>query len=148
MTKEQLEQYVALKREIEQLQVTLDKLRDKEVPVVAGKVKASSKYFPFTEYRVNVLIEQPEIADRIDRVFKLKEQRLDKCSKLMLEIEEFISSVEDSNLRQIFELRYIQGHRMQEVADMVHLDRSVVSRKITNYCNLHTKSQKKLVSYN
>ncbi len=143
MTKEQLEQYVPLKREVGHLQVTLDKLRDKEIPVVAGKVKASSKYFPFTEYRVNVPIEQPEIADRINKVFKLKEKRLDKCSKLMLEIEEFISSIEDSNLRQIFELRYLEGKKLREVADIVHLDLSTVSVNITRYlkCQTNQKNQ-------
>ncbi|WP_286810363.1 hypothetical protein [Bacteroides sp. Phil13] len=141
MTKEELEQYVHLYREIGQIQVSIDRLSSKNIPVVAGKVKASSKYFPYTEYRVDVPIETPEIADKVNELIKLKERRLDHCVNQMLDIERFVDDIKDSELRQIFELRYIEGKRMQEVADVVHLDRSVVSRKISNYCNLHTKSQ-------
>lgn len=141
MTKEQLEQYVALNREIGQLQDDLDKQFDKTFPVLAGSVMTSSKHFPFVSHEVNIPMANPELTAEVKEIIKLKEDRLVDCINLMLDIERFISEIKDSNLRQIFHLRYIKGLKLREVADIVHLDLSVVSRKVTDYLNLQTKQK-------
>lgn len=144
MTKEQLEQYVALKREIEQLESDLNKLFDKSTPVFAGKVKASSYEFPFIEHGINLKMGNPEYSSEIKELIKLKADRKAKCLDQIIKIEKFISGIPDSNLRQIFELRYIKGMKLREVAKIVHLDLSTVSVNITRYlekCQTNQKNQ-------
>lgn len=75
LTKEELGQYMSLKCEIESLERKLDKLHDRslDVPVVAGKVSASSKEFPYTPYRVGVLMDDPKVADDLNRLIRIRE---------------------------------------------------------------------------
>ena len=144
MTKEQLEQYVALKREIEQLQADLDEQFDKTFPVLAGSVKTSSKRFPYVSHEINIPMSNPELTPEVKELIKIQEKRLKDCIRQTVEIERFISSVEDSSLRQIFKLRYIKGMKLREVARVVHLDLSTVSVNITRYlekCQTNQKNQ-------
>lgn len=54
------------------------------------------------------------------------------------EIEAFIESISDSQLRRIFRMRYIDGKSLFVIGNKVHLDKSNVSRKI----NYFFKSQR------
>ncbi len=148
MTKEQLEQYVALKREVEQLQADLDKQFDKIFPVLAGSVKTSSKRFPYVSHEINIPMSNPELTPEVKELIRIQDKRLKDCLRQTIEIERFISSIEDSSLRQIFKLRYIKGLKLREVARIVHLDLSVVSRKITDYCNLQIKQKNQCYNLN
>ncbi len=144
MTKEQLEQYVALKREIEQLQADLDKQFDKTFPVLAGSVKTSSKHFPYVSHEINIPMSNPELTAEVKELIKIQDKRLKDCLRQTVEIERFISSIDDSSLRLIFKLRYIKGMKLKEVARIVHLDLSTVSVNITRYlekCQTNQKNQ-------
>lgn len=147
MTKEDLGQYKSLKREIESLEKKLDKLYDKslDVPVVVGKVSASSKDFPYTPYRVGVLMDDPEVADDLNRLIRIREQRLEKCRKLLREIEEYISEIEDSETRMIFQYRFIEGMKLIDISSEVGLDRSVIGKRIVNHLKLAHIAHKSLV---
>lgn len=136
LTKEELEQYIKLKREIGVLDKRLDKLFDKDIPVVAGKVMASSDRFPYTPYRVSVQMEEPKMADEINKTIRLLQERKERCNESMLKVEQFIDGIKDSELRQIFEYRYVDGMKLKDIAKIVNLDLSVVGKKITNYLNL------------
>ena len=54
-------------------------------------------------------------------------------------MEEFLDGIEDVEIKEIFELLYVEGKKQREVAEVIGLERSVISKKITNYLNLHTK---------
>lgn len=62
----------------------------------------------------------------------------------MLQIEEFINGIDDTEIRQIFELRFIEGQKQEQIAKVMHLERSSVSRKISAYmaCSHHLKNEK------
>lgn len=143
MTKEELGQYKSLKREIESLEKKLDKLYDRglDIPVVAGKVSASSKDFPYTPYRVGVLMDEPKMADELSRLIRIREQRLEKCRKLLREIEEFIDGIEDSETRMIFQYRYIDGMKLKEISKIVSLELSAVSVMITRFLRCQTNQK-------
>jgi len=136
LTEIELKQYRCLLKEIDNQEKRIDILCSKEVPVVAGKVKASSKWFPYTEVRVGVQMEDPAIASEIDKLVNQKRKRIEKCWSQIHKIEEFIKAIPDSELRQIFEYRYIDGKRQWEIAEVMHLDRSYISKKITKYLAL------------
>lgn len=69
-------------------------------------------------------------------------RRKEKLEKECAEIEDFIESIEDSLTRRIFRMTFIDGEKQRKVAKAVHLDRSVVSRKINNFLKVAQKTQK------
>lgn len=142
MTKKELEQYCKLKREIVTINKRLDSLRDKDVPEVAGKVMASGKEFPYLPGRVSVQIHDPKAKAAINKTIDILSERLVRCNVLMFEIEEFIDGIEDSELRNIFTLRYIEGMKLKDIAEQVNLDPSGVSVKITRFLKCQTNQKK------
>ena len=69
-------------------------------------------------------------------------RRKEKLEKECAEIEDFIEGIEDSLTRRIFRMTFIEGRRQKDVAKMVHLDRSSVSKKIDTFLQLSHNSQK------
>ena len=131
--RKQLKQYVALKKEIETLDKSIDKLysRMEDVPEVLGKVQSSSSEWPYIETRVSVRMAEPKEMDAIKRRLLFRKRRKEKAEVQAAEIEEFISSLPDSIDRQIFEMVFLEGKRQQEVADMLGFSRSRVTQKIS-----------------
>lgn len=147
MDKGRLKQYGALKKELQMLDDKLDKLyeRQENVPDVMGKVTGSSQDFPYTQVRTTVRMAEPKENDAIKKLIRIKEQRREQVNDLIVEIEEFIAGIPDSETRQIFELTYLEGKKQREVAEEVGLERSVVSKRITNYINLHTNHKNNML---
>ena len=144
MDKQSLMGYQNLKREQVHLLRRIEALQKKEVPVVMGKVKASSRDFPYLEHRISVQMDEPVESDRIKRMFRIYRERQEKIGQQMLQIEEFINGIDDTEIRQIFELRFIEGQKQEQIAKVMHLERSSVSRKISAYmaCSHHLKNEK------
>lgn len=144
MDKKTLKQYRALLREQELNNKAIDRLYDRldNVPVVAGKVVGSSRNFPYTEVRTTVQMDEPVESEEINRRLKIREERQEKIREAVLEIEEFIAGIPDSEIRQVFEMVYIDGMKMSEVADAVHLDKSRISRKISDFIKNATNATK------
>jgi hypothetical protein len=147
LTKEELGQYRSLKREIEVLEKKLDNLYDKrvEVPVVAGKVCASSKDFPYTPYRVGVLMDDPMVANDLNRLISIREQRLVKCRQFLSEIEDYINEIENSETRMIFQYRFIDGMKLIQISDEIGLDRSVIGKRIVNHLKFAHNAQNTMI---
>lgn len=144
MDKEKLKQYIPLKKELKMLDKKLEKLyaRQENIPEVLGKVTGSSTDFPYTEVRTTVKMSEPKENDAIKRLIRIKEKRKEEVNKLLVEIEEFIAEIPDSITRQIFELTYIDGKKQREVAVIVCLERSSISKKIDGYLQVSHNSQK------
>ncbi len=135
---EDLRELKYLKKELVRLDNQIERLESKEVPVVAGKVKGSSKDFPYIEVRTSVLMEEPVTADAINKLLRIKRERRQQVEKKIIELEQFIKNIPDSLTRQIFELYFQEGKRQKDVAEQLHIERSYVSKKITTYINFHT----------
>lgn len=135
MDKEELKQYIPLKKELKMLDKKLEKLyaRQENIPEVLGKVTGSSLDFPYTEVRTTVKMSEPKENDAIKRLIRIKEKRKEEVNRLLVEIEEFIAGIPDSITRQIFELTYIDGKNQREVATTVRYSRSRVSQIINKY---------------
>lgn len=147
MDKKKLSQLRPLKKELELIDRKLDRLyeRQENVPVVLGKVVGSSKDFPYTEVRMTVQMDEPKEADEISKQMRIRKQRREQVESLITEIEQFIAEIPDSRDRQIFELRYIDGMKQKDVAAVVGLERSAISKKITDYLNFHTNHKNSVV---
>lgn len=144
MDKQTLKQYRALKREINLIDKKLNKLYDRQqnIPEVVGTVTGSSKEFPYTEIRTTVRMAEPKESDQIKILIWKRKQRREVAERKLTEIENFISSIPDSDTRQIFEMIYIDGMKQREVSEKIGLERSGISKKIDGYLQLSHISQK------
>lgn len=142
MTRERLKQYRALKREIARLDESIDKLRMQaaELPTVIGKVTASQRAHPYIATHPLVRMDEPVAADAIAKRIRLREQRREECSKLLVEIEEFIKRIPDSTDRQIFEMVFLEGMRQSKAGEKIGLEQSSVSKRISAILQLSYNS--------
>ena len=138
LTEKELRQYRSILKEIEDLDNRIDQLYNKEIEAVSGKVKGSSKSFPYTEVRTSVLLEDPsEIAAR-DKLIATRKAKKEELQKSVLEIESFVNEIEDSELRLTFKYLFIDGMRQREVAKKLNIERNTVSKRVKAYMNFHT----------
>jgi len=75
----------------------------------------------------------------VKEAVSILEKRLETCSNELLRIEQFIDRIKDSELRQIFEMRYIEGKKLREIAEAMNEDRSGIGKKITEYLQKQKK---------
>lgn len=132
MTRNQLKQYQALKKEIESLDHQIEKLREQaqDVPTVSGTVMSSSKDFPYIRTHVTVEMDAPQQMDAINRRILLKERRLEQAREMTVQIEQFIAGISDSTDRQIFELVFLEGKTQQEAANTIGYTQGRIAQKI------------------
>ncbi|MDY2725813.1 MAG: sigma factor-like helix-turn-helix DNA-binding protein [Anaerostipes faecalis] len=135
MDKKKLKQYIPLKKEQKMLDEKLDKLRERalDIPTVLGKVKGSSKEFPYIETHMTVCMDEPKQADVVGRQTRINEKRKERVNTLLIEIEEFIAAIPDSVTRQIFELVFLEGKTQQEVGERIGYTKGRISQIINNY---------------
>lgn len=95
-------------------------------------VTGSDSEFPYTKQHFKIAgygsIEYP----------RRKGELLDKIAKIRSEIEEverYISSVEDLEMRNILTMRYELGMTLDQIAEQYHYDKSTVSKKIKKFWN-------------
>lgn len=132
MDRNQLKQYQALRREIVSLGKAIAKLEERalDIPTVLGKVSGSSHDWPYTQERISVQMDEPKEADMIARRMAIKRRRKEEAERMAVEIEAYIAGIPDSTDRQIFELTFLEGRKQREIAEMVHLEQSSISKRI------------------
>lgn len=147
MDKKKLERYKPLKRELLMIDKQINRLEERreELPVVMGKVQSSDHEFPYTERRVSVQMYEPKEADKIDREIVRKRARKRQIESEVEEVKEFIENMPEGENKRIFELYYMEGLTQTQVAEIVSLDRSRISRKIHDYIENAHKAQKSML---
>lgn len=143
MDKKRLKKYIPNKARLKRIEERISDLCTTEPDgEVMGKVRGSSKDFPYTEVRTSVMIPDPDEQERINKQIRKKEaERLQVLAEIQ-EVEEFLDKIEDAEIKEIFELLYVEGKKQKEAADILHIDRSYVSKKINNFLKLSHFSQK------
>ncbi len=103
MNRKQLENYIPAGQEIQLIKMEMGH------HAVTDRVMGSLKEFPYTLHPIKVEGIQPEALDKFEALMaRLKRERL--------EVEAFITEVEDSRIRQILTLRYMKGLTWAQVA--------------------------------
>lgn len=117
MDKEQLSQLKHLKKEIEIIENQMDGLK---IIVVTDSVRGSSPNFPYAEHKINITgADYQTYENRIDRLRKKINKKRIELICLVEEITEYIDTVDDSLIRQIMILRYVNGLSWDGVADKI-----------------------------
>ena len=110
MTLKDLEEYKRLKNEAVQINESLNRLLSNQNALVFDTVKGSSQKSPYQERVIPIQGISQKYARAYAKRKRGLEQRLNRCLKKMSEIEDFINTVQRSDIRQIIEYRYIRGY--------------------------------------
>lgn len=108
MTKEQLEQYTSIKEEIKELEAELDKRKSPVSDIVTG----SMEDYPYTQHSVTIRGLSSDTYS-LDLKLTYKKNQLERQRS---EIENFLDSVQDSKIRRIIRLKYIEGKTWPQIA--------------------------------
>ena len=119
--KRRLSQYKDLLREIERDRLRLAQLAGRLLRVNPAGLPQGAR------------LSAEALADYRARI----EENLVRCVELTRDIQEFINGIEESELRRLFTLRYINGHSWQKIAFTVGgYDESVPRKKHDRYLRL------------
>lgn len=138
MTREKLKRHKANKKELEAVVQALDKLLERlgeaEMEhIVSGKVKKSSKDFPYIEEHMTVMVPDPKRTEPIRAQIREQEQRKAELEAQMREVELFISSFPAGLDKRIFEMVFLEGLSQQKAGEVIGYTQARVSQIIRKY---------------
>lgn len=142
MDKKTLKKYKPNKDRLIRIEERIQELCEREPTVVMGKITGSSADFPYTEVRTSVQMYDPYEDENVRQQIRRKEADRLRILKEQEEVEDYINGIDDPEIKEIFELHYLEGKKQSEVAETVNIDRSYVSKKISDYLKLSHFSQK------
>lgn len=133
MDKQRLKKHKGNKGRLKRLEEKIQDLCSTEAEEVLGKVRGSSKYFPYTEVRTSVVIPDPYEQEKINKQIRKKEAERMLLKAEVDEVDEYIEAIGDPEIKEIFELAFVDGKKQQEVADIVGYSRGRISQIISEY---------------
>lgn len=133
MDKRTLKKYRPNKDRLIRIENQIQELCERESTVVMGKVTGSSADFPYTEVRTSVQMYDPYEEENIRRQIRRKESDRLRILKEQKEVEDYINGIDDPEIKEIFELAFVEGKKQQEVADIVGYSRGRISQIISEY---------------
>lgn len=136
MNKENLESYISKRDEIIELYHKINTL---------GKGDGMIDNDVILNYQSGYPVPQAVVGYDWKKFYDMKKMYEKRISKLKEEcdsMEQYIESIEDSFMRRIMRMRYLDGKTQKEIGQAVHMDRSTVSKKIDDFFKLSHKSHK------
>ncbi len=130
MDKRTLKKYRPNKDRLIRIENQIQELCERESTVVMGKVTGSSADFPYTEVRTSVQMYDPYEEETVRRQIRRKEADRLLILKEQKEVEDYINGIGDPEIKEIFELSFIEGKKQIEVAEIVGYSRGRISQKI------------------
>lgn len=120
--KNALVQYCDLKKEIEKLESRLEKIR--KTSQMASDVVQNG-------YKRHAVIYGYDVirAAKLEKLESILQDRYDTLLDMQTEIETYISSIEKSDIRQIFEYRYIDGMNWIQIQIAMEYNSEDTARK-------------------
>ena len=136
MTRERLEAYKSNAEEIKELRHKL---------AHSGEGDSLIGNDVIFNYQTGFPMPQAVVGYDYELEWKRRTRYQNQIAKLEAEqdnIEEWVFGIRDSQIRRLFQLRYLEGSTVEKVARKVHLDKSNVSRKIENFLKTQQTQQK------
>jgi hypothetical protein len=135
LTEKELSQYKALRARVKRNETKFEDINDKAVQIVDGKVKGSSKYFPYIETHYHVQMYEPKEMDEQRKRIKELEKCIQEDTNRIQLIEKFINDIDEPELQAIFEMRVYERMGWIEIAAEFDEDKSrtTYSRKFKKY---------------
>ena len=131
MTKKRLEAYRSEKQEIEELKWKLQNMETKDY--IGNSV--------IMDYRSGFPVPQSVVGVDTDVYWKRQKRLQEEISRLerrCQEVEQWIEDIPDSIIRRIFRMYFEEKRKQREIAKVLHIDQSNVSKKIESYLSKNT----------
>lgn len=125
MTKTDLEQLKPLILEINNLQKDID-----NIPITSDSVTGSRLHIPYDKH--SIPIEGLDIKKRIRLKARLQ-IKLDELQEQLKAMEDWLDTVEDSEMRVILRLKYRNSMTHQEIAGQLGYSRIAITQKISRF---------------
>lgn len=134
MDKQKLKKYIPNKARLKRIEERISELCETEpAGEVMGKVRGSSKDFPYTEVRTSVMIPDPDEQERINKQIRKKEaERLQVVAEIQ-EVEEFLDGIGDVEIKEIFEFVYEKGLSQTKAGKQIGYSQGRISQIIDEY---------------
>jgi len=97
--------------------------------MTTDSVKGSSPYFPWTKHSIR--IHGVDIAGYENEVKRLKnrlQKRVNILTETVKKASDYISSIEDSEIRMVLHARYILGQTWEEIEDSLGINKRTGQR--------------------
>lgn len=146
LTKELLEEYGRAKKLIEETQRKIDYYSKIRIKSEHGVVQGSMKEYPYAPR--HLVLSGSDIKSDEARQEKLQQllitlvERQRYYEGLEIDVAYAIEQIEDADVRQIIEMRYVQKMSDKEIAQEMCYNRETISRKINNYLKNQVEMQK------
>lgn len=139
MTTARLKQYQALRREIEVLNRAMVEIGARGPNRTSDTVSSAAEW-PYNIHHVQIDgLDWAGYSRERERIRQLRETARAHAEAELAEIEGFIAGIEDSELRQIFRCRYIEG------LSWLHVARRMGSDATADGCRMrHDRAIKKI----
>ena len=134
MDKLKLKKHIPNKARLKRIDARISELCETEpAGEVMGKVRGSSKDFPYMEVRTSVMIPDPDEQERINKQIRKKEaERLQVVAEIQ-EVEEFLDGIGDVEIKEIFELVYEKGLSQTKAGKQIGYSQGRISQIIDEY---------------
>lgn len=120
MTVDKLEQYRALLDEIKDLEQRRRKANRRASVVVSDTVRGSADTWPYCARTVKITGVAAKHVRSAQRIDLLRRRRQMAARELLSEIEVFMNTIDDTRIRRMIDLHYIQGKTWRQVASRVY----------------------------
>ena len=126
----QLKQYNDLKKEVEDLENKIIKIRKKlenNNEIVSDLVQASNTEYPYQQ--MNLTMTGIPANEKLHELLSILQERKLEALKKQIEIEKFINSIPDARTRLVFEKKYIDCWSWQQIAFFIQKSDESYPRK-------------------
>lgn len=141
MTQEELSQLRHLNKEVELLQWQIAEISPR---ISTDSVKGSLPEFPYTAHPIIITgMDYNEYDRRVSRLRNSLKRRMGELLDKVTEVNEYIDTVPDSEMRMILTLRYVNGLSWNQVA--LHIgeyDESYPRRKHNKFLKVAENAEK------
>lgn len=137
LTRELLDDYGKLEREINRINKKLDYYANNPLSASHGVVSGSMRRFPYAE--CHFVVAAPSIPQTEGREKQVRNliielgNRKKEYEDLKFDIDIAIELIDDIEMRQIFQYKYIDELTDAEIGKKLGYDRSTISKKIEKY---------------
>lgn len=138
MNKEYFENYWLLDKSIKRCEKKLKYYLEHPLRTVSGTVMSSMKEYPYCLTHLTISAsDDPKAELRRNELIKTLTYELasnmQKYEEQRLYIDLFIENIEDIELKEIFNQRYIEGKTLEQIGNDLGYDFSTIGKKINAY---------------
>lgn len=137
LSRENMEKYLKLENEIKRINRKLDYYANNPVSGQHGVVRGSMGDFPYAQ--CHFVVGAPDVKTTDERHKKVQNlvielsQRKKEYEDFQLEIDFSIEDIDDIEMRQILQYKYIDRMTDSEIGEILGYDRSTISKKLEKF---------------